>query len=325
MTTKPKRPLWRRVLRIIGYLLLIGFILANIVAYNHAYYFTHFADSNTPKLDIKEVENFSLWQKIGLLFWGVAVPKSQNGQQPQDMMEVVNLRSSKNLEAWFIPIWQPNAKGTVILCHGYGASKSSLLQEARQFRGMGYHTFLIDFRGHGNSEGVMTTIGAGEAEDVKAAYDYIQERMPDSPIVLYGVSMGAVSILKAVHDYDFAAERVIVSCPFGSLRQAVLNRFEMMGAPSFLAADLLMFWGSVQGGFWAYSHHVPTYAAKLKVPTLLLYGEHDPKVKRSEIDLVFESMTCPKKLEVFECGGHDDMYSSCVEEWYAVVSQFMNE
>lgn len=319
-----KRPLWRRILGVFTYLFLLFFVIANIVAYNHAYYFTHFAAINTPKLAIKEVENFSSWQKLKLLLGGVAVPKSQNFVQPQDKVEVVELQSdTKKLEAWYIPVWIPDAKGTVILCHGYGASKSSLLQEAGQFRSMGYHTFLIDFRGHGNSEGFETSIGAEEAKDVKAAYAYMQAKIPDSPIILYGVSMGAVSIIKAVHDYDLKPAKVIVGCPFASLRQAVLNRFEMMGAPSFLAADLLMFWGSVQGGFWAYSHHVPTYAAQLKMPTLLLYGQHDPKVKRSEIDLVFTAMTCPKQLEVFECGGHDDLYSSCAEKWRVVVDKFI--
>lgn len=321
-----KRPLWRRVLRVLNYFLLLLFIIANIVAYNHAYYFIHFSDVNTPKLDIKEVKNFSAWQKLKLLLGGVAVPKSQNFAQPQAQTQTIELQSdTKQLEAWYIPVWIPEYKGTVILFHGYSGCKSSMLQEARQFRSMGYHTLLVDFRGHGNSEGFDTSIGIEEAKDVKAAYDYIQEKTPDSPIILYGVSMGAVSILKAVHDYDLKAAKVIVGCPFASLRQAVLNRFEMMSAPSFLAADLLIFWGSVQGGFWGYSHDVTTYAKKLKMPTLLLYGQHDPKVKQSEIDLVFEAMACPKQLQVFECGGHDDLYSSCVEKWYTVVQGFLVE
>jgi alpha-beta hydrolase superfamily lysophospholipase len=55
------------------------------------------------------------------------------------------------LEAWEIPA--ENARGTVIIFHGYSAEKSVMLERAEEFIGWGYNTILVDFMGSGGSEG----------------------------------------------------------------------------------------------------------------------------------------------------------------------------
>jgi len=78
-----------------------------------------------------------------------------------------------HLESWYAKA-DSNAKGTVLLFHGHGSSKSGIIAEATAFHQMGWNVFVTDFRAHGNSEGEVCTIGANEAKDVKAAYDYIR-------------------------------------------------------------------------------------------------------------------------------------------------------
>ncbi len=92
-----------------------------------------------------------------------------------------------------------------------------MLAEAYEFRYQGYNVLMVDFRAHGNSGGNTTTIGVREAEEVKLAYDYVSQ-MGEKKIILWGSSMGAVAIAKAVADYDIKPAGVILEMPFASLQ-----------------------------------------------------------------------------------------------------------
>ena len=85
---------------------------------------------------------------------------------------------------------------------------------------LGYNVFLIDFRAHGNSEGNTCTIGFDEAEDVRIVYDHIKAG-GEKNIVLWGVSLGAATITRAVSKYGCKPEKIILELPFGSIEEAV--------------------------------------------------------------------------------------------------------
>src|SRR5262249_15338317 len=128
------------------------------------------------------------------------------------------------LEGWWIP--HERAQGVVMLFHGYASTKSSLLEEAAAFGDFGMSCFLVDHRGHGGSAGDYTSIGYREAGDVIAAADFVRSRLQDtSPIVLYGQSMGGVSIFRALSTSPIDARGVIVEGIYDETVNAVKNRF----------------------------------------------------------------------------------------------------
>jgi pimeloyl-ACP methyl ester carboxylesterase len=236
---KPKAIKW------IFLVVFIGFILLNIVTYNHAYHFTHFSSLETKKT---KVEQLGFLQKMKLTFVGVKNPKPVNASLPDSPYKTVSLESHEKLEAWFIN--QDSVKnGIVILFHGYSGSKSGMLNYSKEFEKLGFATFLVDFMGSGGSEGNQTTIGFKESRDVKKAYNYVLSEFPNSKIILFGSSMGAVSIMKAVVDFDLKPDKLILECPFGEMRTTVQKRFEIMQIPSFILADLLLFYGGLQNDF----------------------------------------------------------------------------
>ena len=293
------------------------FVLVNFIAYFHSYKFTHFID--TEKEKTKVPKNFSAKDKIKTLIFGVNNPRPTNNKLPIQHFTAFKLKSNKEIECWSIKV--ENSKGTVILFHGFGGHKSSMLDKADVFLELGYNTLLVDFMGSGGSEGRQTTIGFFEAKQVKTCYDYLTS-IGENKIYLFGTSMGAVAVMKAVADSEITPAAIIIECPFGSMYQTVCARFKTMKVPTFPMAGLLVFWGGVQNGFWAFGHNPSEYAKKINCPTLLMYGEQDEKVSRAEIEEIFENLPSAKELRTYPLAGHENYLKRYREEWTSDIQSF---
>jgi len=305
-----KRILW---------LFLLGILLMNLVAGFHAYKFTHFANAHVKKT--LHPEQLSFTQKLNALIFGVDNPRPVNKQQPIQPYQTINLQSNKKIELWSINT--PDAKGTVILFNGYSASKSQMLDKSDEFIKMGYSTLMVDFMGTGGSEGHQTTLGFKEAEEVKDCFDYLKAQ-GEEKIYLFGTSMGACAILKAVDDYQLSPAAIIVECPFGSMYKTVCARFNTMNVPTFPMAGLLVFWGGAENGFWAFGHNPIEYAKGVHCPTLLLYGEKDKSVSREETDEIFKNLAGKKQFKTYLKAGHENYLTQYKEEWVKDVQEFLS-
>lgn len=298
----------------LGLSLLLFFTL-NFVSYRHAYKFTHF--STDPVERTKDPKELSIVEKLETLFMGIDNPKPVNKRKPTQAYHDIVIDDS--LACWIIKA--PDAKGTVILFHGYAGEKSSLLDRSDALLSFGYTVMLVDFKGSGESKGNSTSIGFFEADQVKRCYDYLV-RTGEQDIFLFGTSMGAAAILKCVNDYDVTPKGIILECPFGSLYKTTCARFRNMGVPSFPMAGLLLFWGGVQNDFWALGHNPSAYAQGVSSPTILIFGEQDDRVSREETDAIFANLNGPKTLAVYPESGHNDLFTP---QWISDVSRFLKE
>lgn len=309
----------RQIVKKAFWLIIFGCISINILAFTHAYTFTHFTEESVVKT--KDARQLTVAEKIKTLLLGINNPRPGNTSVPQQKYETIRLNSYKLIELWQIQA-AGDAKGTVILFHGYSGSKSGMLDKSDEFLRLGYHTLLVDFPGSGGSEGNQTTIGYKEAAVVKACYQYLQER-GENTIYLFGTSMGAVAILKAMHDYSLKPTGLILECPFGTMYQTTVNRFHTMHVPEFPFAPLLVLWGGLQNGFWAFSHNPVEYASNVQSPTLLMYGEQDEKVSAKETYTIYENLNGTKNLVTFKNAGHENYLKKHKKEWIASITEFM--
>jgi alpha-beta hydrolase superfamily lysophospholipase len=300
-------------------LILVIFIIMNVIAGFHAYKFTHFDSTITVKT--KDAKQLSTVEKIKTVLLGVNNPRPENKQIPHHHYESIRLKSNKEIECWLIKT--ENAKGSVILFHGYSGKKSAMLDKAEIFLNLGYNTLVVDFMGSGASEGNQTTIGYYEAEEVKTAYEYIYQG--EKNIILFGTSMGAVAIMRAISDLKISPASIIIECPFGTMLKTVKARFSNMGIPSFPMAHLLVFWGGLQNNFNAFTHNPEDYAKNINCPTLLLYGQRDEKVSTEEINQIFLNLKGPKQIKIYPKAGHENYLNQYKDEWTADVSAFLSQ
>lgn len=198
-----------------------------------------------------------------------------------------------------------------------------MLDKADVFLDLGYNVFLVDFMGSGGSEGNQTTIGFYESSQVISSYNYLAEQN-EKNIFLFGTSMGAVAIMKAINDSNINPKGIILECPFGSMYETVCARFNKMNVPSFPMATLLVFWGGVQNNFWAFSHKPTEYAKKIKCPTLLLHGKKDESVSLKEIGEIYKNIDSEKQLIIYENAGHENYLNKYKKQWTSNISIFLS-
>ncbi len=311
----------KKLLKYLLSTILVLFVLLNVVTAFHAYKFTHFYDAN--EVAQKKNANKGKWDITKDILFGINAVKRPNTIQADTSFETIQLVSEDktNIEGWYFKT-DSSVKGTVIMFHGHGGSKSGVVNEAAEFRKMGYHTFLIDFRAHGNSGGNTCTIGYDEAEEVQLSYNSIKEK-GEKNIVLWGISMGAAAISKAMNDYPLQPSKIILEMPFGSILEAAEGRIKMMGLPPQPLATLITFWGGAEHGFWAFNMKPSEYAKKIAIPTLLQWGKKDPRVSESETNLIYQHLPAVKKLVVYDNCGHESLCKKENLKWVMTVNNFL--
>lgn len=305
--------------------LLAGFASANIIAYRHAGAMLRFARAGerTPS-----PEKLTSLDKAKVLLTGVTLPRPENQRTPKDAgldFQTIRFPGAKciALEAWLISAATSPTKGMVVLFHGYGASKESLLAPAAEFHALGWDTLLVDFHGSGGSAGATTSVGWEEAEDVRAAFAEAARLAPGRQRVLYGPSMGAVACLRAIHVHGIKPDGLIIECPFDRMLTTVRHRFQAMRVPPWPMAELLVFWGGWQAGFDGFTHNPVDYAASVTCSTQLMHGQNDPRVRVAEVEAIHNALTAPKTLRIFTGLGHQSYVEAQPEEWRKAIEQHL--
>lgn len=92
------------------------------------------------------------------------------------------------LSGWFVPA--ESSRGVILFFHGNGGNISHRLESLALFHRLGWSTFIIDYRGYGQSEGRPGE--QGTYLDAEAAWRYLLEekRVRPEQIVIFGESLG---------------------------------------------------------------------------------------------------------------------------------------
>lgn len=135
-------------------------------------------------------------------------------------------RDGLQLHAYWVPV--ENAKGTVMLVHGYHScvlTDFSIAFERYHQRGM--NILLPSHRAHGKSEGKYTTFGVKESGDVLQWIQFHNENFRAYPILLSGMSMGAATVMfVAGEDLPENVKAINADCGFTSPKEIIAKVFK---------------------------------------------------------------------------------------------------
>ena len=311
-----------RIFKWIGSVLLVQLILINISAAFHAYRLTHYYDDE--KIRNQQPSQGKPFLRTWRMMTGKKLAKSLIQYRPVIPYDTVQLtmNDGKKLEAWYIKA--DSAIGTVILFHGLTSNKGNVLGEAFEFNSLGYNTMLVDIRAHGKSEGNVNTIGYSESEEVKLAFDHVSKK-GENNIILWGMSLGAVIIAKAIWQYDLKPAKIILEMPFDRLQDHIRARARISGFPGEPFGFFVTFWTGLEQGYWAYGHRTSRYVEKVNCPVLLQWGNNDEYVLKSETEKIFAAINFPnKKLEIYQGAGHVPLLFADATKWNQTIREFLN-
>lgn len=243
--------------------------------------------------------------------------QTPHGVDEMPLEEVTFLsRDGKRLSGWFSA--HPQARGTLIFCHGYPANRMEMLGWARLLWPEGFHTLLFDFRALGESEGDLCSIGYLEVQDLLGAVDFVAARPASSelPIGVYGLSMGgAVAIMAAAQETRLAA--VATHGAYATLERAIRQRGRMFLGPLGPVLSTPAIWW---GRRWFPEH--PCNVSPQDVigriaprPVFLSHGAKDRIVHTGDAHALYEAAQQPKTLRMLPRSLHVRIDREVVPEY----------
>ena len=212
----------------------------------------------------------------------------------------------ENLGAWYV-----DGKATepvVLLLHGHGGNRGNCLRRGEMAASWGCSVLMISLRAHGDSTGDFDDIGYSARHDVVSAVDWIQQKHPDRPVVIWGQSMGAAAAVFAAQELGERVRGYILECPYQDLRTAVRNRTEYLLPPGL---DRLAYAGllSVSPLVIPESDKISVIEAIGKIPpstpVLILAGSCDRRARPEEARALHDRIQNHSQLAII--GGADHM------------------
>jgi len=122
----------------------------------------------------------------------------------------------EKLNAWYIKA--DENKPTVIYCHGQGENISQWQTVAQALANKGYGVFMLEYRGHGRSEG--TPSESGLYTDLESAIKYLNDykQVPQNNIVLWGRSLGGAVVADVASRDTYKG--IVLESTFTNIRAA---------------------------------------------------------------------------------------------------------
>lgn len=213
------------------------------------------------------------------------------------------------IAGWWLP--SETADGTVMMVHGFGQNKSSMLQRASAIVEAKFNVALIDLRARGESGGDRFDIGPAAASDVLAAVDAIRDRgwHDGLPLVAYGLSHGARAVLFAAAQPPGPFTAIVAEAPPFSLREGLRRQTGLPWVPTLPEGDL-----------------PGTFAALRDRPILLLLGDQDPEISEAQArSLLSGNAHGASGIHVFQNTGHGVFHDRTRDEYRTAVATFLTE
>lgn len=217
----------------------------------------------------------------------------------------------------------------VIQMHGYRSSS------IRDFCGgapyaldrLGHNVLLVDQRAHGKSGGHTISFGIVEQYDCLDWIRYAVDRFgADTPIVLYGVSMGAATVLTASGlPLPPSVRGIVADCPYSRPSDIIKKTCREMGLPPRLAFPFVRLAARLYGGFALSDKgpHPVEAVTRASVPILLIHGEADDFVPCDMSRRIAAANPDRIRLETFPGGVHAGSYLIDPDRYNALLREAM--
>jgi uncharacterized protein len=232
------------------------------------------------------------------------------------------------LAGWYVPAADGSGPSgpTVVLTHGWGSNKSSMLDRAAILH-EGYNLLLLDLRNHGQSSEASTTQGVREADDLRAMIDWLEREKGPDRIAVLGVSMGGATALAEARR-DERVDAVIAESTHATLANAAQARLDRSGYPLSMPGSWAILLGSLIRTGEDVSAVDPIQSVERldERPLLLIHAAADDSIGPDDAESLLAAAAdagVSTELHVCEEAGHGMAAEVCAEEYAGWVLGFL--
>ncbi len=189
---------------------------------------------------------------------------------------------------------------------------------------MEHNLLLVDQRAHGKSQGDTISFGILERLDCLDWANYAAERFPDTPMLLYGLSMGATTVLMASElDLPGNIKGIVADCPYCSPKAIIKKVCKEQGFPPNLSYPFISLGALLFGRFHLNQTSAAKAVANAQVPILIIHGESDGFVPCGMSEDV--RIACPERItrHTFPGADHGICYLVDTPRYKKVVMEFV--
>ena len=215
----------------------------------------------------------------------------------------------------------------VALCfHGYrGMGVRDFSGGALLCMELGQNVLLVGQRAQERSEGHTISFGVNERFDVLSWIDYAVSRFGGATkLLLYGISMGAATVLMASElDLPDNVRGIVADCPYTSVKEIICKVAAEIGLPPVFFWPFIRLGALLFGGFRAEDGDALKAVESVRVPVLLMHGEDDRyvpcemsrRIQRANPELI--------SLHTFPGAGHGISFMTDRERYGKLVTDYI--
>lgn len=214
----------------------------------------------------------------------------------------------------------------VILVHGYMGRLEDMIPQAHAFYERGYNILLVDLRGHGKSEGKVIGFGYLDHFDLLDWCAFLKEEQASS-ILLYGVSMGASSVMMCADEVDPLVSGIIEDCGYASLQKQLVHMLKHQlpkVPPKFLLCCLSLVLYPKAKYHYRDANCLP-HVANARVPMLFLHGERDSFIEPSMMEELYETCGSDKMKLLIPKARHASSAKINPQIYWETIDHFLKE
>lgn len=230
-------------------------------------------------------------------------------------------------DAWYVPAETATNK-TVIVVHGFTNDKEDMKPYAWMFHELGYNVLMPDNMSHGDSEGQIIGYGWNDRLNVIKWAELLVEQNSDSEITLFGVSMGAATVMMASGEESLPDQvvNIIEDCGYSSVWDELKYQAkEMYNLPAFPILYEVSAISKIRAGF---SYGQASSVNQLKNntrPVLFIHGGDDTFVPTSMVYKNYQATQGEKELYIVKGAAHAKSFESDPKTYIEKISAFLQK
>jgi fermentation-respiration switch protein FrsA (DUF1100 family) len=202
----------------------------------------------------------------------------------------VTLKTSDGLElgGWFAPATNSDSGMTVLVPNGNAGNRSMRAPLATALNRAGFSVLLFDYRGFGGNPG--TPSEEGLVRDARAAQQLLVEGfgLPADRLMYYGESLGAAVVTRLAASHSPAG--LVLRSPFVDLASVAAFHYPFLPVRALLKDQ----------------YPVADILARVRVPTVVIYGTKDSIVPPEQSRAVAEAAGGPTRTVAVQGADHND-------------------